>query len=142
MSIEHLDEVYEDLFKYGLINPKTIEKRVSALRPYLRDRASTRTLVSYEGAREHIGTSSEYLGRVLGAINECEYRAGNPLLTALVVKDPTSESKCFPSAGFFGWPCIPDEYERHPNDSTSLTEEEIEFWEDEVQRVFSAWAER
>lgn len=74
MGSEHLDEVYEELFLYGLIRKETLEKHVQNLRPHLLEKASNEELVNYQKATDYLGTSRQYLGRVLGAINECEAR--------------------------------------------------------------------
>lgn len=137
MGSEHLDEVYEELFLYGLIRKETLEKHVQNLRPHLLEKASNEELVNYQKATDYLGTSRQYLGRVLGAINECEARQNNPLLSAIVVRDEKIDGEVRPSLGFFTWPCIPDRYWVHPDSSGSPSEEQLEYWREERNRVWS-----
>jgi hypothetical protein len=142
MTLKHLDEVYEDLFLYGLINKETLKKHSQKLRSFLIEKASEKELVNYQEAADYLGTSRQYLGRVLGAINECESHQDNPLLTAIVVKDKNYEKDTHPSLGFFSWPCIPEEHRVHPDSSGSPSEEQLDYWREEWDRVWSAWADK
>lgn len=139
MRREHLDDVYEELFLYGLVRKKTLDEHVQKLYPYLLEKARNEDLVSYEEATNHLGTTRQYLGRVLGAINECEDRKNNPLLTAIVVKDTKIDGKVQPSLGFFTWPCIPEEHWVHPDTSGYPSKEQLEYWKKERERVWSTW---
>lgn len=144
MSVKHLDEVYEELFLYGLVRRETLEKHTGLLHPYLREKASQGELVSYEKAKGHVDTSRQYLGRVLGAINECEHRKGNPLLTAIVVRDEKIDGERHPSRGFFSWPCIQDREPDvwvHPDKKGSLSADQLAFWEEERDWVWEHWAD-
>lgn len=140
MESEQLEEVYEELFLYGLIRWETLESHVQNLRPYLIERASDEAVVTYQNASDYLGTSRQYLGRILGAINECEARRDNPLLTAIVVRDEKVDREVRPSLGFFTWPCIPEEYRVHPDSSGSPSEEQLKYWNEERDRVWSIWA--
>lgn len=135
MGIEHLDDVYEELFLYGLVRKKTLEEHVQNLYPFLIEKARNRESVTYEEARAHLDTSRQYLGRVLGAINECEDRQDNPLLTAIVLKDTKIDGKVRPSLGFFTWPCVSEEHRVHPDSPGSPSEEQLEYWEKEREKA-------
>lgn len=71
----------------------------------------------------HMGAET---GRMLGEISEDEVRAGRPMLSALAVGVSGK-----PGPGFFGWA---KELGRF-----SGSESEAEFWQQERERVYSAW---
>lgn len=144
MGIEHLDDVYEELFLYGLIRKNTLRDHVEALYPYLREEARKNRLIDYDDAKDHLGTSRRYLGRVLGAINECEHRKDNPLLTAIVVRDTKIDGERRPSMGFFTWPCVRDRQPdcwSHPDHDGSPSEKQLKYWKEERDRVWEAWSD-
>lgn len=142
MWVEHLDDVYEELFLYGLIRKDTLEDHARDLRPFLLEKAREKELVDYDEAKEKIETSRQYLGRVLGAINECEHREGNPMLSAIVVRDKRIDGERRPSLGFFSWPCVRDRTDdcwSHPDESGEPSQAQLDFWEQERDAVQETW---
>lgn len=90
--------------------------------------ARSKQLITYGKIGSQIGLfSPDYfdvkIGSVVGACSVYEYDYGRPLISAIAVNAETMEA----SKGFWGLPGIPPGVDR------------IEFWTQEVQRVFQTW---
>lgn len=134
-----LTEVYEEVIQHVELGSETrtpdlatVTKRVATVRPLLIGKASELGGdITYTQLVEESGTNRNYLGVVLGAIGHCEYRLGNPNLSALVVNSDTPG----PAGGFFNWSYIPDRLQTSRPEGRSLTPEEDRFWKAQMAEV-------
>lgn len=95
--------------------------------------ARTRPTVTYGELAEAVGTSPQYLGNVLAAIDFVGQELGDPPLSPLV----ETAQNTGPGRGYFNWPFTSGEYEADPNDKSALSDSMKQDWRRDLRKAYA-----
>lgn|GEM_PF-6503329 len=117
------------------LRKQTFREKVKLAYPRVERGARTRTLLTYDDVWGN-GIHPTRVSFVLGAIADIEYRDGRPILSSVVVN--TAEET--PGRRFFS---LVARFAQQPRDLGEWPRpDRVDWWRDEVERVFDYWATR